>query len=470
MEVDEGLTLIEEVSTVADRPKVKGFKMTPRARRDLLKNLKGSLLHVLEYHWEWSNKNEISRRYVSQVCKGTGYSRNTVCACHTKLEEMGYLVLVSEPKRKPNGQFEDVPKEWKVVLVPDSGAQRSSEQVPKKKGSKRPHGEVRVQHTGSSPKYRFSGLTETVNTENQYTKPAYVSDGHVNRQTPIDVADGTSLSRSAPSGGMDVPSPTLSEKEREGSLGEQEKPLADILNVSDEIAPGEVMSPLEKQLTLTKRMEKYRAENFGRPWKIPARLTVPATKLDSPSLVAPPLAPSPVPPAPPPSVDPPTVTPAAVTPEATAEHDWVVCPEYKACPLCDPHVRLRKGEQEQVNALASILKNNMKMEKSIPESAGALSLLWILRNHGHEQYTVQEIIEWISAASNAPRSSIYNSKKLTTVLGMKKNWAWFVERYEHYVEESEYNAAAKDKAGTGHRNVLRWVEKKIRWAKKRGIK
>jgi hypothetical protein len=340
---------------------VKGFKMTPRVRRELLARLRGPLLHVLEYHWEWSGPGEISRRYVSQVVKGTGYSRNVVCRCHTAFEEMGFLVCMSEPKRGPDGKYEPIPKQWKVVLVPDSAAPNAVQQQPKKKGVKGAYGQVAVEHKGHSPEYHSTVLTESVSHVNQYTKAVNHTSSDVDHGIPtVHDADGMK-SRFAPLQ-MDVPTSPAKEED----LSEVDQGESSALN--DVAGSDHVLSPLEQKLTVSELLEKHQAKKLGKPWSIPTRLSPKPVDV---SLVAPQTLP-PVPVAPPPMASP-LVEPGTVSSEG--EHDWVVCPEYKTCPLCKPIIHVSKHEQDQIKLLAAILKENMKMERSFPESSGSLALL-----------------------------------------------------------------------------------------------
>ena len=87
--------------------------------------------------------------------------------------------------------------------------------------------------------------------------------------------------------------------------------------------------------------------------------------------------------------------------------------------------------------------------------------LWIFKNHGHEDYTHVEVMEWLVAASNAPDNPLYKPKKLNTGMGLVKNWDWVVARYRSYIDSADENARAQGK-GDGYSNVIAWVSKRLR--------
>ena len=128
------------------------------------------------------------------------------------------------------------------------------------------------------------------------------------------------------------------------------------------------------------------------------------------------------------------------------------------CKVCSEWTTLKsRKERDDVNAL----KDLMKCIGGFDATRVGRAALWIYKNHPDPDYTHTEVMEWLVAASNAVGNPMYKTKKLTTGMGLVKNWDWVIARYRSYIDSADENARANGK-GDGYSNVIAWVAKKLR--------
>ena len=121
-EIEDELTGFEATPATEEKPKKnRYFKMVPwRVRDTVMKVLTGNELKVLEYLYLWSNKDHVCKRFASGVAKDCNLHKKTVYKITAKLQRMGFLVCLGSARRNESGQYQAIPKTFRVVLLPES--------------------------------------------------------------------------------------------------------------------------------------------------------------------------------------------------------------------------------------------------------------------------------------------------------------------------------------------------------------